>query len=262
MRKLVIVEGLPCSGKSTASVRIADELGMLCIDEGTGSHPADYEFHAYMSNQELKSFSDDEADHIISVSEKTADGFIIPLSGFDGALFDRLLKYKIYDFLPWEQEYPLMLEKWRQFVKKSAENENGYVFNCVFLQNPMCETMMRFGFRKEASEEYIKRIYDIIRPLDPFVVYLKSSDVRSRIEAALPERGKEWLDAVVDYHCNGAYGKANQLTGFEGYISALEERQRRELEILSHTGADHIMIVDPDKNWEKAYNDILSAIKI
>ena len=34
--KLIIVEGLPCSGKSTTGRYIADALGMTYFDEGTG----------------------------------------------------------------------------------------------------------------------------------------------------------------------------------------------------------------------------------
>ena len=48
--RLYIIEGLPCSGKSTTSAFVAELLkahGKVCyVDEGTGEHPADYEFHA------------------------------------------------------------------------------------------------------------------------------------------------------------------------------------------------------------------------
>ena len=63
------------------------------MDEGTGNHPADYEFHAL------------------------ADGQIIPLSQVSPEELPALLPRKIYDGLPWETEAPLMLDKWRQFVR-------------------------------------------------------------------------------------------------------------------------------------------------
>ncbi len=49
--RLFIVEGLPCSGKSSISAYAASVLKesgkpVCYIDEGTGDHPADYEFHA------------------------------------------------------------------------------------------------------------------------------------------------------------------------------------------------------------------------
>ena len=46
MTRLFIVEGLPCSGKSTTAKYMAERLSamgrrVLCVDEGTGEHPAD-----------------------------------------------------------------------------------------------------------------------------------------------------------------------------------------------------------------------------
>ena len=58
MTKLYIVEGLPCSGKSTTAKYIADFLEKsgkkVCFfDEGSGQHPADYEYHAYITQEQL-----------------------------------------------------------------------------------------------------------------------------------------------------------------------------------------------------------------
>ena len=255
MRELIIVEGLPCSGKSTAAKYIADKFNMQYFDEGSGIHPADYEFHAFVQVSELQKFSHDEQAKIIESSEKRSDGFVVPLSAFQGDMFERLFQYKIYDFLPWETEKPVMLDKWREFADNKRPDEK-YVFNCVLLQNPMCETMIRFGFSQEKSAEYIGEICSIIKPMNPAVVYLKNYTIGESVKKVVSERGDEWLNMVIDYHCNGAYGKSMGLSGFEGYIAALEERQRRELEILSDIGIDYTVLDNPQKNWEAAYREL------
>ena len=255
MHNLIIVEGLPCSGKSTTSKYIADKFNMQYFDEDSGRHPADYEFHAFVQMTELQKFSLDEQNKIIEKSKQKLGGIIVPLSEFRGDLFEKLLQYKIYDFLPWETEKPVMLDKWCEFVNNRKPNEK-YVFNCVLLQNSMCETMMRFGFSRKKSAEYIGDICSIIKPMNPIVVYLKNSNICESVKKAVSERGDDWLNMVIDYHCNGVYGKSENLSGFEGYISALEERQRRELEILSSADIDYIVLDDPQKNWEAAYREL------
>lgn len=259
MHRLIIVEGLPCSGKSTTSRFIADRINAEYFDEGSGSHPADHEFHAFIRDSELNNFPGNERASVEACSIRKLDGYIVPLGNFGGELFDKLLKYKIYDFLPWETEKPVMLEKWKEFAKNAGQDER-YVFNCVLLQNPMCETMMRFGFDTEVSAGYIGEICGIIKPLEPFVVYLKNKNIRADIEKTISERGTDWLNGVIDYHCNGGYGKAHHLNGFDGYIAALEERQRRELEILQNLGLQYMILDEPNKNWENAYADILQKL--
>ena len=117
--RLFLIEGLPCSGKSTTSAFTADLLGQygkVCfVDEGTGDHPADYEFHALAP----AGFLGDAR-------------CVVPLSQFSGEQLEQLLACKIHDALPWETEMPLMLEKWQRFVEH-AQTDTTYVFNCVFL---------------------------------------------------------------------------------------------------------------------------------
>lgn len=235
MHRLVIVEGLPCSGKSSISAYIAKNLkGKVCfVDEGTGDHPADYEFHA-----------------LIPDGNSPANGRIVPLSRFSGNQLEQLLPYKIYDGLPWEIEKLLMLDKWQTFVRE-ADPDMTYVFNCVLLQNPMCETMMRFGFEESVSQNYIEEIVQMIAEMNPLVIYLKNDDIADSVCKAAAER-PGWLDAVIDYHVHGAYGKSIGASGFEGYICCLKERQERELRILEKLPVRCIVLDHPQRDWQAA----------
>lgn len=265
--RLYIIEGTPCSGKSTTSEFVSDFLrndSKVCfIDEGSGNHPADYEFHALISEERIACFSQEEQERIKGCSERVQRGFVVPLVQFGGELFEQLLQYKIYDFLPWETEKPIMLDRWQKFCD-SADNDTIYVFNCVLLQNPMCETMMRFGFSEKRSLDYISEIAEIIRPLNPAVIYLKNDDISENVKKAAGERGG-WLESVIDYHVNGAYGKSIGAQGFDGYISCLEERQKRELRILSQLSAESLVVENAHRNWDAAYEKIkeyLSCMKL
>lgn len=260
MTRLYIVEGLPCSGKSTTAKHIADVLEKsgkkVCFfDEGSGNHPADYEYHAYITQEQLNGLEETLQVKIKQCSTKNKDGYIAALSAFTEVEQQQLLSYKIYDFLPWETEKPLMLEHWKDFVQKAIQEDGVYVFNCVFLQNPMCETMMRFNLPKEQIYEYIDQINQIISPLELTIIYLENDDVEEQIQETAKERAG-WLEAVVDYHVNGGYGKSISASGFEGYISCLKERQRRELEYLENSKVHSIIIENAHRNWEQSYKRI------
>lgn len=146
-----------------------------------------------------------------------------------------------YDFPDFETEREKILKKWRSFVDGS-DKDTVYVFNCIFLQNPMCETMMRFGMESAASQQYISEIAEIIRPLHPLIVYIDRPDVKGTVDRVLDERGDDWLEAVIDYHTSQGYGKRHRLSGYEGYIKCLEERKVRELHILQALDIDFLII--------------------
>lgn len=239
MTRLYIVEGLPCSGKSSTARFIADTLSArgktVCfVDEGTGDHPADYEFHAY------------------------TDGEIIPLNTVPPDKLDALLPCKIYDGLPWQAEAPLMLNKWRQFVRE-AEADTVYVFNCVLLQNPMCETMMRFNMTEAESAAHIRSIAEIIAPLESTVFYLHNDDIADSIRRTAEER-PGWLEAVISYHVSGGYGRSIGAAGFEGYIACLAERQRREERILHALPIHAVTLDNPQRDWPAAHQQLRALL--
>lgn len=264
MTKLYLVEGLPCSGKSTTAKWISEKLSSLgkkviVVDEGSGNHPADYEFHAYIEKNELQKLDTRLQEKIKQSSEPKENGYIVPLSQYADEDFETLLLYKIYDFLPWEAEMPQMINRWREFAENAIKEDTVYVFNCVFLQNPMCETMMRFHFTQDQSLEYITKIQEIIRPLNPTVIYLKTDDIADSVRETAKER-PGWLDAVIDYHVNSGYGRSINAQGFDGYLLCLEERQRRELYILDKLSVRKLIVHNARLDWKRAYHEITKIL--
>lgn len=114
--KLFIVEGVPCTGKTSTAEYISkliSETGKktLYFPEGKANHPADYEFHAFIGDDDFKNFSEEEQEMLLKNADKKDKGYVISLAGISGELFDKAIKYKIYDMLDWDTEYPVMIDK-------------------------------------------------------------------------------------------------------------------------------------------------------
>ncbi len=154
---------------------------------------------------------------------------------------DHPADYANYDFPDFEIERHLILKKWRAFAN-SAAKDTVYVFNCIFLQNPMCETMMRFGMEEASSRSYIMEIAEVIRELNAVIIYIDLPDVKAMIDNVIDERGSGWLNAVIEYHTTQGYGKKHHLHGYAGYIKCLEERKKRELNILPALDIDYHIV--------------------
>ncbi len=74
------------------------------FDEGSGKHPADYEYHAYITDEQLKELEETTQVKIKQCATENKEGYIVALSEFTKMEQQQLLAYKIYDFLPWETE--------------------------------------------------------------------------------------------------------------------------------------------------------------
>ncbi|MDV4152273.1 hypothetical protein R0131_15710 [Clostridium sp. AL.422] len=232
----------------------------MIFPEGTSNHLADYNFHAYITNDDLERFSDAEKVILLSNSEHKNNGYVIALDNIKGELFNKIIEYKIYDMLPWDKEYPIMLNKWEEFNKIAKSNENIYVFDCCFLQNPLCETMMRFNMKFEDINNYIVNIYKLIEELNPVVIYLKNTNIKERIQEVSKEREEKWLNEVIKYHTLQGYGKSSGYEGFHGYVECLKARQEIELSILNNLDIDKIIIENPFDDWYETHKKIKSFI--
>lgn len=155
----------------------------------------------------------------------------IPVVYADEGTLNHPADYGNYDFPDFQTERKKILEKWRSFVE-NAEADTVYVFNCIFLQNPITEAMFRFNRPEEEIRSYIREIADVIRSLNPAIVYIDEPDPEKRIREVLDERGEDWLKAVVDYHTGQSYGTEHHLSGFDGYLQALLARKDLEKKIL------------------------------
>jgi hypothetical protein len=245
------------SGKSETAHLIADFLSdggatASYFDENDMSHPADYAFHAFIRDDQIRTLTPEEQQQLYSEGTKRLSGIVIPLTKISVSLFGKILPYKIYEHLDWETEKPLLLERWLSFAKKAPVRSKIYVFNSGILQNPISEMMMRFDFGYPIIWDYIFSVYRTIAQLNPVIVYIKSTDIKARVEEEAFSRNASWLRSAIESYTIQGYGKRNGLTGLDGYVDCLEARQRIELKLLNELPIEKLILTDPFKNWEDA----------
>ncbi|MFB5762441.1 hypothetical protein [Paenibacillus medicaginis] len=263
--KLVIVEGIPGSGKSTLSRYIHDIVNMRKIEselflEGDLLHPADYESVACMPNQvleRLRSIYSDVFHYIDSFVTLDGNDSIIAYAlaqqsaqnGIPSSLYEEIRCYDIYDGVPVEKYCELMIKRWKSFVKDQREKETMTIFECCFLQNPGCALLARHDAGNDRFTQHVLRIAEQIQELNPILFYLKPTDVRKTIERVRSLRSQEWLDFVIWYHTEQNYGKSKGLHGYEGYIKFLEYRRELELQMIKQLPFQTFIIENSDYDW-------------
>ena len=81
---------------------------------------------------------------------------------------------------------------------------------------------------------HILETAEIVRHLDPILIYLHPGEAGETLRRVAQVRPQEWLDFVIAYHTQQGHGKAQGWQGFEGMVKFYEMRQAIELELLAH----------------------------
>jgi hypothetical protein len=257
--KLILVEGIPGSGKTTTARLASDWLEQhghrpALFLEGDWTHPADYESvacleegeyaglqarfpayvdflwkHARLENGEwFFSYRKMQHEH----GEQAPD-----------LLFEALARFEIYD-LPAEKHQRLMRQGWQNFADRALADEFIYVFECCFLQNPTTTLLARHNLPIESVHHHLLALAESIQPLQPRIIYLAPQNPRAALENIRKERSQEWADYVTWYLTGQDYGKKHGLSGFEGVIHFYIIRQALELAILPALPMPSITITD------------------
>lgn len=276
MSKLILIEGVPGSGKTSTARFVCDRLAQqgqqpALFLEGDWDHPADYESVACLDQSEYARLQEQFPAHVSFLSQhakrKNGEWFFSYRKmqhenpeQISDALFEALACFEIYD-LPAEKHQRLMRQGWQSFAGRALDDDFTYVFECCFLQNPLTTLLARHNLPAEAIYQHVLTLADSIQLLQPRLIYLAPQNPRATLEHVRAERPQEWADYVTGYLTGQDYGKVHWLNGFEGVIQFYEMRQSLELEFLQGLPMPSLVVTDA-LDWVKRHQYIESFLKM
>lgn len=276
MHRLVLIEGIPGSGKTTMSKKLYQALTDqgLNVEQYTegDQHPADLSWQSILSIDEynflLSKYPEHESDikgNSIMEDDIVITAYTLLNINHESDLYKYLENHEIYsinaDLETFKQAH---LTRWKKFVEQS-DNNTIYIFECVLLQNHITQLMLEYEASQETINIYIKEFLEVIKEMSPIIHYLSPLSVEEAITHVAKERRPEnqerqniWIDRVLDYVVDTPYGIRHKITGIEGFIKFSSHRQSIEKKLLDQLEIEANIIEHDGLSWNRVLENILN----
>ena len=266
--RLILLEGLPGTGKSTNSFKLYEQL--LCngkkadwIHEVSQPHPVLFFTESCMTEEEYQNFKmkyPEVAELFDEVAEvrKTTVGIDQETisrrqqEAQNQAWYQELLQYDAIPTLL--DRYELQaLEKWEAFAKKAVEDEDTvFILDSSLFQYQIFTYLLK-AEPYERLETFVRKIVECIKPLDPLLIYLYREHTEDSIAYLKEQRGEQDLVSTWERDRGEPYYQSKQkdVTAFYDFLKDYAAYAEALFETLMF---DKRKIEISENDW-KAYED-------
>ena len=273
--RLILLEGLPGTGKSTNSFNLYEQLLLNgkkadWLHEVSQPHPVLFFTESCMTKEEYSNFKtkypeiaellDEEAEIRKTTVGIDQDEISRKCRGAQSqAWYQELLQYDAFpDRL---DRYELQaLEKWDSFVKKASEEDTVYILDSSIFQYQIFTYLLKAA-PYERLKAFICKIAELIKTLNPLLIYLYRENTEDTIAFMKERRGEQNLESTWERDKGAPYyqNKQDDVTAFYDF---LKDYARYAEDLFETFEFDKRKIEISSNNWRAYEDEMLELLDI
>lgn len=149
----------------------------------------------------------------------------------------------------------VMLQKWEQFSKEIRRSKQICITEGCFLHS-VDRFLLESTWNEEQIINYFEQIMEIIKPLNPLIVFLHRPDIKLSFEKAFKARGDWWRELILSVPEPYGYFETHEYTCDESVFAALAYEQEQMAEIFDVLSCDKLKIDTTDECWDSYIRQI------
>jgi len=275
MNRLILLEGLPGTGKTTNSYKLYEQLvrngrDVRWLHEVSQPHPTLFFSEACLTKEEYCLFTEkhlEVAEMLSSIAEiRTTTVGIDYLTaarrmpGQEKApWYQELLQYDVMDF-SLERYEPIAYEKWEAFVHAALQDDTVYLLDGSIFQYQIFTYLLN-GVDYPRLAGFVHGIMNRLRPLHPALIYLYRENTGESIAFIEKQRGIKDLESIWERDKARPYyrNKQQDVTAFFDFLTDYADFASR---LYGESECEKLKIEITAQNWSLYETEMLRFLGI
>lgn len=152
-----------------------------------------------------------------------------------------------------------MLNKWVAFRNQIQDSGKLCITEGCFL-HAMDRYLLESVWSDKEIKEYFTAIVEILKPLNPLIIFLYRLDIKQSFEKAFTSRGGWWKDMVLGVPEPYGYFEHHTYDGDDSIFQGLAYEQDKMKQIYDTLTCDKMMIDTSDEEWTRYLRDIVEKL--